>query len=142
MRPRDLVAQPVPPSSAGDAEDKELSQELGDERKVREGMLPTTISAWLRARFKEELIRRFRGAAEDEQRRSADELDGITEVAVKMEVESRAGTYSGVERFVKADASFPSLRISFALPVASYATTFLQHLTGEGLKRGRSRSDR
>lgn len=112
---------------------------IGYPQTDRGGMLPKTTSAWLRARFKDEVAQRFRGARADElsvqpppKQEHVNGFDGDKEAGVgEGAAEGAAAAEGGVEH--KASSS-PSLLVSFALPVSSYATTFLQHLTGKGLE--------
>lgn len=80
-------------------------------------MLPATTSAWLRARFKTEVEDRFRGARESS--------EAVAAAAAAVGGDEDAGA--------EQKASTTALRVCFSLPLASYATTLLQHLTGEGL---------
>lgn len=83
-------------------------------------MPPSATAAWLRARFEDEVSRRFRGANADARIRDDDLADPMMRDDETVATGAR-------------EKSSTALRVSFALPVASYATTLLQHLTGEGL---------
>lgn len=71
-------------------------------------MPPPTTAAWLRARFRGEVKQRFKGDS------------GSNKVS--------GGTGPGA-----GGGSLTAIRVSFSLPLGAYATTLLQHVTGEGL---------
>lgn len=155
VHPRGLTVEPVPmehgegkadggrgrgvEASRGSVESEELAaEEAGRERGDRGGMLPPTTSAWLRARFKDEVSSRFRGAAAAAA--SAATAKGGEAKANgngNRGVEGEGGGGGGGGASGGASKKSTALQVSFSLPLASYATTLLQHLTGEGLGGGR-----
>ena len=120
MHPRGLGVQPVALRDGDSGTQGEAELEIvHDQRSERdEGMsLPGTAS-WLRARFKDDISQRFRGP-------SSQNSDGVSN-----DGEGAPGMDSGATARTKT-----AIKVSFGLPRGSYATTLLQHLTGEGLGR-------
>lgn len=94
-----------------------LLEMVEDRRSKRgEGMRPPDTASWLRTHFKEEISRRFRGAGGPNSGGFADDRDGVSNLGSGENGRSKT-----------------AIRVSFGLPRGSYATTLLQHLTGEGL---------
>lgn len=123
VHPRDFAVKPEPPAAEEEEEpespgiDDEVAagraraEEIGAVRGPKGGMPPPTTAAWLRARFRAEVKRRFKGA-------------GVGGVA-RGETAAVAGGGGG--------DNLTPIRVSFSLPLGAYATTLLQHVTGEGL---------
>lgn len=121
--------QPVPPGAEEEAEaaeqigdeaaaaaaaDHERAVQITAERGPKGGMTPPTTAAWLRARFRQEILRRFKGGG--------------------------GGGGGEGARAAAAEKSLTAIRVSFSLPLGAYATTLLQHVTGEGLLYGRQKT--
>lgn len=106
----------MPPGAEEDGgsatSDDQQAAQIGAVRGPKGGMPPPTTAAWLRARFRREVKLRFKG-------------DSSRSVGGKVGGGSRGGG--------PAAGSLTALRVSFSLPLGAYATSLLQHVTGEGL---------
>lgn len=108
------------PESPGiDAEvaaDRARAEEIGAVRGPRGGMPAPITAAWLRARFRAEVKRRFKGG-------SGGGGGGVGRGETAVAVAGGGGR----------GGNMTPIRVSFSLPLGAYATTLLQHVTGEGL---------
>lgn len=110
--------QPVVLGEDANRQNDTTGLEMVEDRRFKrgEGMRPPNTASWLRAHFKEEISRRFRGVGGPNSGGFADDRDGVSDLGSGDTARSKT-----------------AIRVSFGLPRGSYATTLLQHLTGEGL---------
>eukprot|EP00752_Nemacystus_decipiens_P017519 g15702.t1 len=122
VHPRNFGAHPVPVEAEEESEaattgqdgtaadavaassDERRAAQIGAQRGPEGGMPPSTTAAWLRARFRGVVKERFKG--------------------------NSSGWGVGEKN---AAESLTAIRVSFSLPLGAYATSLLQHVTGEGV---------
>lgn len=110
--------QPVALGEDANRQNDAIGLDMVEDRRSKggQGMRPPETASWLRAHFKEEISRRFRGAVGPNSDGFAGHGDGVSDLGSGETAPSKT-----------------AIRVSFGLPRGSYATTLLQHLTGEGL---------